>query len=464
MEGNIILKNTILLFDNYSEDSQRLHDSFRSAGLECSVIVLEDNDFLPKEVMSIYDLFLGYFEEKEGCLGKPRFFNEIKVPDQWSIHFGTEKKDYGRVTFQHEEKGRIYYWDSSVKKWLVKAVDWFDRKGNVRFRDHYNRYGFNCARTYYGEQGKELGKSWFSIGGQEAIVQNVVTQEWIVNDGELVRFFRTKTDMMLYFCIRAGIDRKQVFYNSLAASCQISCRLPALVKQDVLFWQDDISGEIPWNMQLILNKQTSRTCDKIIVQNKGAYNRLLEKGVNPGKIQLLGYIYGFKKKNTYQLQALICTHTERIEHCEELIKIFPQIHFHIAAITQMSSKLMALGTYENVSLYEGVKKDTLESLFQLCDYYFDINCWIEILSAVYTAFLYDQLIFAFEETVHNRRYVADEHIYPVKDFDRMVWDIRSTIGSKEQMDRHLEMQHRDAVAEEKEAYIRIMNKMKDKSC
>ena len=463
MEGNIILKNTVLLFDSYSVDSQRLHDSFRHADLECSVIVLEDNDFLPKEVMSVYDLFLGYFEEKEGCPGKPRFFNEIEVPDQWSIHFGTEKKDYGSVTFQHEEKGRIYYWESSEKKWNVKAVDWFDRKGNVRFRDHYNRYGFNCARTYYGEQGKELGKSWFSAGGQEKIVQNAVTQEWMVNDGESVKFFRTKTDMMLYFCIRAGVDQKQVFYNTLAAPCQISYRLPAPGKRDVLFWQEDINGEIPGNMQVILNNQTARTCDRIIVQNKGAYNRLLEMGVDPDKVQLLGYIYDFKKKNTYQPQALICTHTERIEHCEELINIFPQIHFHIAAITQMSSNLMALGRYENVSLYEGVQKDTLESLFQLCDYYFDINCWIEIVSAVYTAFLHDQLIFAFEETVHNRRYVASEHIYPVKDFDRMVVDIRSTIESTEQMDRRLEMQHSDAMVEEKEAYIKIMNKIKNRS-
>ena len=216
-------------------------------------------------------------------------------------------------------------------------------------------------------------------------------------------------------------------------------------------------------MQLILNKQTSRTCDKIIVQNKNAYNRLLELGVNPDKIQLLGYIYDFKKKNMYQPQALICTHTEQIEHCEELINIFPQIHFHIAAITQMSSNLMALGRYENVSLYEGVQKDTLESLFQLCDYYFDINCWIEIVSAVYTAFLHDQLIFAFEETVHNRRYVADEHIYPVKDFNRMVLDIRSTLESTDQMDRHLEMQHRDAMAEKEETYVRIMNRIRNKS-
>lgn len=457
MDGNIMLNDIVLLFDSYSEDSQHLYNSLICSGFRCSVIVLEDNDFLPEGVMSVFDMFLGYFEKK-GCRpGKPRFFNEIAVPDQWSIHFRAEKKDYGNVTYQHEEKGRIYY-QESAKKWFVKAVDWFDRKGNVRFRDHYNRYGFICARTYYGEQGKELGKTWFSVGGQETIVENMVTGEWIVNDGKLVKFFRTKTEMMLYFCRHAGVDEKQVFYNTLAISCQISCGLKAFEKRDVLFWQEDIKEEIPGNMQMILKEQTART-NKIIVQKKSAYNRLLELGVDPDKIRLLGYLYDFKKKNTHKPQALICTHTEQIEHCEELIKIFPQMHFHIAAVTQMSPNLMALGTYDNVSLYQGAQADTFDMLFQLCDYYFDINCWKEIVSAVYTAFLHNQLIFAFEETVHSRRYVADGHIYPLKDFDRMVLDIKNTIESTEQMNRHLEMQYNGAMVEEKETYVRVIGEI-----
>lgn len=459
MERDLVLKSPILMFENYAENSRLLHHSFLYAGVECSVIVLEDNDFLPEGVMSIYDMFLGY-DAENGCppgKGKPLFFNEIAVPNEWSIHYRTENADYGRITYQGEEKGRIHYWESAEKRWLVKAVDWFDRRGNVRFRDHYNRYGFNCARTYYGEQGEIQGKSWFSVEGQEAIVENAVTGDWIVNDGKAVKFFRKRTDMMLYLCISAGIHQKQVFYNSLGVPCHISHGLPVYDKPDVLFYQDDIGEAIPWNLQVILNKQTSRTRDRIIVQNRDSYNRLLELGVNSDKLQLLGYIYDFKKKNAYRPQALICTNSDQIEHCEELINALPQVRFHIAAITQMSPKLLALNSYENVSLYEGAQEAMLESLFQSCDYYFDINHWSEIVSAVYTAFLHDQLIFAFEETVHNRRYVAKDHIFPVKDFHRMVLDIRSTIESKEQMDRHLERQHRNAMSENKESYRNILD-------
>ena len=116
---------------------------------------------------------------------------------------------------------------------------------------------------------------------------------------------------------------------------------------------------------------------------------------------------------------------------------------------------MDLEKYENVSLYPGVQTETLDELFQLCDYYFDINHWTEIVSAVYQAFLHNQLIFAFEETAHNRAYAADAHVYPAAEFDRMVSDVRETMENQEQMERHLQMQREDAMAEEKETYVRL---------
>ncbi len=455
MEEPVMLSDTILLFDSYSEGGRRLYDSFRLAGCECSVVVLENNDFLPEEAMSAYDLFLGYYGERgrKTGTGKPRFFNEVEVPDNWSINAGVGESDYGKITYQHEEKGRIYYWESP-KKFRVKAVDWFDRKGAVRFRDYYNRYGAVCARSVYDGQGKELGKTWFSAGGQEAITKNCVTGDLIVNDGELVKFFRSEMDMIVYFFRRSGFENRKVFYNSLANPFLISGRLSAPEKRDVLFWQENVEGEIPGNMQIILGGQAART-EKVMVQKRSVYNRLLELGANPDKVQRLGYVYDFKKKNEHRPQALICTNSERIEHCEELVREFPQMHFHIAAVTLMSPKLMDMGKYDNVSLYPGAQADTFDRLFMSCDYYFDINHWTEIVSAVYQAFLHNQVIFAFEETAHNREYVADAHVYPIAEFDRMVSDVKEVMDNKEAMERHLKMQLKDAMAEDKETYLRL---------
>lgn len=454
MEESIMLKDTILLFDHYSRDSQRLHESFLLADCECSAVVLEENYFLPKGVMSVYDMFLGYYEDKGKKLGRPKFFNEVSIPEHWSISAGIKESEYGKITWQHEEKGRIYYCDSP-KKWLVKAVDWLDRKGAVRFRDHYNRYGVICARTVYDGTGKELSKTWFSVSGREMITENVVTGDLIVNDGKWIKSFRTKRDMILYFFRHAGIDRKRVFYNSLSTPFLIAAQFPGKEKKDMLFWQENVGEGIPGNMQNILNGYVHRT-ERIMVQKRRVYYRLLELGIDPRRIQKLGYLYEFRKENGHTPQALICTNSEQIEHCEELVRALPQMHFHIAAITLMSPRLMEMKKYDNVNLYPGAEEKVLNKLFLQCDYYFDINHWSEIVSAVYQAFLHNQLILTFEETAHDREFVADAHIYPVSAFDRMVSDVRQMMEDAELMKYHLRMQHEGAMVEEKEAYIRIM--------
>ena len=115
-------------------------------------IVLEENDFLPEVVVSVYDLMAGNY--KDGQIensGKPRYFNEIAVPDTWSI--SAEEEKWGRISYQRVEKGRIYYAEPA-KDLLVKMVEWYDRKGTIRFCDHYNRFVDICARTELHQRGR----------------------------------------------------------------------------------------------------------------------------------------------------------------------------------------------------------------------------------------------------------------------------------------------------------------------
>ena len=51
MEKYIEMKDIILLFDNYGTDSQSLHTSFRLAGFQFPAAVIEDNGFLPEDVI-----------------------------------------------------------------------------------------------------------------------------------------------------------------------------------------------------------------------------------------------------------------------------------------------------------------------------------------------------------------------------------------------------------------------------
>lgn len=442
----------VLLLDSYTQEGQYLFDSLKRAGYECIAIVINENDFLPEAFFSIYDLFIGnYIQEKKI---KPRFFNEIDVPDYWSISAGVNE-NYGKISYQHEEKGKIHYAEIA-KSYIVKAVDWYDRKGVTRFRDHYNRYGSICARTVYNVQGEPMSKTWLSEEGKEIIVENYITHDTILNDGEIVKIFRTKTDLVCYGFTKMGLNQKRIFFNSLSTPFFVSNALDGFEKTDILFWQEAIGDNIPGNMQMILDGKAKRT-GKIIVQKRHVYNRLMELDIPAEMIYRLGFIYLFKKEKFFEPEALICTRSDEIEHCQEFIKALPQMHFHITAPTLMSSKLMNLDTYDNVSIYPAVKTQILEELFEKCGFYFDINYHTAVDSAIYQAFLHNQLVFAFQETIHNREFVADEHIYPVAEFEKMVADICSIINNDAIGRQHLKRQHEDALAENKKTYVKTLN-------
>ena len=85
MGKHIKIENTILLFDHYGQDSQSLHTSFQLAGFQLPAVVIEENGFLPDQVMSVYGFFLGDFKETLGGQAHPKFFNQITVPKYWEI-------------------------------------------------------------------------------------------------------------------------------------------------------------------------------------------------------------------------------------------------------------------------------------------------------------------------------------------------------------------------------------------
>lgn len=440
----------ILLFDSYDEESRLWHESIKLAGYDHMAIVIAEDDFLPDGVFSAYDLILGNCHDK---VRKERYFNEIAVPDSWDIHVGSDES--GSVFFQRDEKGKIYYVDTEKKR-LVKAVDWYDRTGIVRFRDHYNRYGELCARTVYDNQGKPMSKTWFSPQGQEIIVENPVSGDIILNDEGREVLFQKKRDVIIYYFKKLGFAEKRILINSLSTPLFILNGLPGTEeKRDMLFWQGTIGDEIPGNMQWIFNGGSGRI-GKVIVQRADTYDKLVQFGAKKEMLYKLGFLYSFQKENRHRSEALICTRFDKIEHGRELIEAFPEMHFHIAASSAMSPLLTDLGEYRNVSLYPAVAADVLEKLFQDCDYYFDINYYWEFVPADYRAFLHNQLIFAFEETVHAKNYVAEEHIYSITEFEAMKADVRAVMSDDAALEWHLGRQHKRAMVEDEEGYRKIL--------
>lgn len=447
MEGNNCSSNIVLLMDTYSEESKKLHQSFLLSGCECCAAVIEDSGFLPEGVMSVYGYFLGEFQKEPSLPQKPVYFNRIQVPKYWEI---SGNNTSGCVHELTKERAKIFYAEPKHKR-FVRVVDWYDDRGVVRFSEHYNQYGALYARTIYDANGHRVNKAFFSPKGEEIIVENYITGDIVLNEKTGTRIFHTKTEFVLYFIRVTGNEGKRLYFNSLSTPFFVSQRLKAGEKKDILFWQEPVRDEIPGNMKIILEGHAART-ESIFVQSRQAYERLLALGAPKDRISLMGFCYPFARENKNRAQALICTNSDRLEQCRRLIQSLPQMQFHIAALTEMSSKLLSLGEYRNVKLYPGIKNTILEELFQECDYYLDINYGGEISSSVYRAFLQNQMIFAFKETLHYEEYVAKEYVYPASGAEDMISELRNTLEKKEAAEEHLTKQRQMALAEWKQRY------------
>ena len=449
MEKHSEVTDAVLLLDNYGEDSEMLHQSFRRAGFTGSVIVIEDNGFFPKDVISVYQYFCGDFQQSEKVTGKPRFFNQINVPDYWEV---SGNNSSGKVHDLHHERGHIFYAEPKHKR-LVRVVDWMDEKGTVRVSDHYNRYGALYARTFFNKSAKRFCKAYFDAEGRETILENFVTHDIILNRDGRVYVFKSKVDLVLKLLEELDAMGSRVFFNSLSTPLFVSERMSPDRQEDILFWQEGVRSDIPGNMQLILNGQARRArC--IYAQKKDSYEKLVELGASKEVIKLLGFVYAYGRQNTYKNEALICTNSDRIEKCEELIKALPQMHFHIAAITEMSSKLMGLSQYQNVTLHPGARTSMIEELFDTCDYYLDINHETEIVSAVKQAFLHNQLILGFRQTLHNRAFVAPEHVFDNQ--KAMIAFLKKVMGHEEAINEQIDLQKKTAMSEETAAYADLL--------
>ena len=440
MEESRMLETPVLLLDNFNEESQMLYQSMRASGFTGPVITLSDDGFLPDDVISIYTYYCG---KKEG---KPRYFNQIDVPDYWEIKASNTG---GQVFDLNHERGKIFF-THPLHKRLVKIVDWYDDTHVVRCSDHYNNMGFLYARTIFNQKGQLVSRSYYDGNGMEKIVENYVTQDIILNENGKVYFFKNKVDFTKHLFEQMHIHCTRLFYNSLSIPFFVSESLPKTDQEDVLFWQEGYREDIPGNMQVILNGQSSRT-NKIYVQKKESYEKLVSLGANTDCLKQLGFVYDFKKENKHSNNILICTNSDRIEKLSELVMALPHMNFHICALTEMSSKLMDFDTYENVRLYPGCKASEVLKLFDTCDYYLDINYENEICDAIKEAFLHNLLILGFKETLHAHKYILPSLVFDAKEYQNMV----KVILDDSHLDLNLNRQRVGALAQNAKDYQMI---------
>ena len=396
----------IFLTDRIGEEAGNLIYSFARAGADVQTVVSSYDGFMAEELLSPYSFYVN--GKKPPKPGLPRYFNQIDLPDYWEIESTTTA---GEIHDYEDLRARLFYADPKSERHL-KIIDWLDKNGKVRCSDHYDRYGKRFAQTILDRNQKTVHKSYYDSAGREVITENLTTGDIILTDEGRNYFFKSKAEFIAHFLETAGLAGERLFFNSLATPFFAAERLQMRHRRrdNILFWQEPIREDIPGNMRSILER------------NAG--------GVTMIAVQSLGYIYPNIRKNKGRPEVLIFTNSDQVEKIGELTDALPDVHFHIGALTEMSAKLLILEMKENVTLYPVVWEAKIDELWKSCDIYLDINHGGEILEAVKTAFVNNQLILAFNNTAHNRLFTVGKNIYAPENYEGMAGRIREVLADK----------------------------------
>lgn len=436
----------INLFENYNQESWDLHYSLIVSGYDNVTISLTDDGFLPHDVTSP----IKFFTQFESGSRRPLYFNEINIPKYWEI---IANNSYGEIYEYDKKKAHINFVTPTSKR-FIKTVDWLDDGGSVLTTDHYNIFGKCFAKTFYNDNNEKYITSYYNNNNKEVLTQNYVTGHFVVNYMDKIYFFKNKTEFILFYLKLAGYNLDRILFNSLYHPYFIHEHLD-VYGRDILFWQEEVEEDLPGNMKELLNRNSERSI-QIVVQDKEVFKKIIKMVSEEDRklITYLGYLYPFKKENRHQKNVLILTNSDEIEYLHEIVSSLENLTFHIGAITEMSSKLLSMGDYENVRLYPNITTQITKKLYEQSDFYLDINQGNEILDATREAFENQLLLIGFKETIHAKRYIA--HTFSVNEPQKLIDFMQQVSNDKKLMNRALKLQKEYANTTSKNTYIKLI--------
>ncbi|MBZ5988000.1 accessory Sec system glycosylation chaperone GtfB [Leuconostoc gasicomitatum] len=441
----------INLFDRYTQSSRDLHDSLKAAGYDQATVVVTEDGFLPDHVSSPFSYYTKIYEQ----VGRPLYFNQVDCPNFWEIR----GNNHDATIYDEDKKmANIIYVPNLAHKRYVQKVEWLDLNGHIRSVDHYSKNGNKFAHTNYNIMNQPTITTYYSVDNHEIIVENHITKDIILNLNQQVYIFKSRADFVTYYLKSVyGNDMNRILYNSLSVPFLVSYQLEQ-PGDDLLFWQEPLAQDmiLPGNMINLLEHH-GRT-QKIIFQNKIDYNKVQNKYPHLAhQLSYVGYIYPINKHDQDPNEALILTNSDDIEQITQIVEALPSVNFNIGALTEMSSKLMRLMKYQNVTLYPNIEYDVIDELLTTCAFYLDINHDMEIMSAVRRAFLNNLLILTFDNTSHNQEFTLPEHIFTTNNSSELVSSVLKYMSNRQMLLDALILQQNHANQSSIDDYQNIIN-------
>lgn len=436
----------INLFEHFDTASADFLRSQYIAKMKIPAVAMYDDGFLPKEVDSPIQYFCK-FSNNQSAL----YFDKLPLPKYWRIMSTAAKGEVFDLT--HKRADVIYSSNNNTR--LIKEVHWLDENGQISWIDHYNRHGERFAKTYY-EAGHPVQRKYYNCESQVVIDWNLQANDLFLNSEGKQRHFANLADFMVYYLQLRHYSLDHVLYNTLNQSLEVSLRLPNS-GSDILFWHEKTGSQLPGNMQFLINHEgRTKTIvfqDYLDWQRRAEFMPADQRGMN---FEYLGMIYPHPRSNHLQPNALVLTNSDQIEGLSDLVKLLPNVHFNVAAVTEMSGKLMAFQDFPNVDLYPTVSDPQLKKLMAKNDVYLDINYGDEILDAVRGAFEQNMLVVGFADTLHNKHFIDDANVFKKGDARAMAQQILAALVSPSRMKALIDHQRLVAGDVKVDDYQRIL--------
>ena len=436
----------INLFERFDRPSLDFLRSQVIAKIKIPTVAMYDDGFLPENIDSPIQYFC-----KLGGNKKPLYFDQLPVPDFWRIDANGSKAS---VFDMNRRRANIFFSATNNSR-LVKEVQWLDSYGKVAWVDHYDQHGQRFAKTIY-SSGRAVSRKYFDNRGRLVLTWNLIADDLFLHTGLEQRHFASYVDFVCYYLNVRHYNLDHVFINTLNKSLAVVLRLKP-DGEDTIFWHEATDKDLPGNMKFVMENKTR--VKHIVFQRFEDWQRRVEflpEDTGNVDFRYLGIIYPHPRSNQLRANALIFTNSDQIEHLDDLVKMLPNVHFNIAAITEMSSKLMAFQDYPNVDLYPVVKPNRVKQLINDCDIYFDINHGNEILDSVRGAFEQNMLILGFKNTLHQPQLVAAENIFDPNNTTGMAQQVLTALVQPRKMKKLIDEQRLVASDMKIEDYKKVL--------
>ena len=325
---------------------------------------------------------LTYFLMKEE--GQPLFFNNLPLPPYWEI---TTDGLEGYVYDQGKKKARIQFRQPHSERTIAR-VYWYDEVGKCIWIDYYSAYGWRICRDFLDEEEKTVLRTFYNSDGRDLLV------EWLQQDK--IAYFDSQKNPTIYpnrhsFLLKVLeniVDREDI----LILGEEILSLLPSSKKDNYYCLVDNVT-------------EADKVADQV--------NQVLVLSPRSSEDSPYKHLYGcaLDRPVPVKPQAMIITNSEWVEGLEKLLLHFPEIDFHVGALTEMGSRLTNLSVYSNLYLYPGMSYDFFQELLDKSTFYLDIQHDVEILASSLRAVERGILLYTLDNLTHHEEYKKLETCY-----------------------------------------------------